>query len=126
MWLSNLLRKLSKGPAVGETFRHHIGCYLFGTEQPGTQHCHYITMPTSLPALEHDVRTYLQGFVQEQGSNPCEEVQLVRSVLADLPARLRDHVNGNMQQPFLSMPGVHIFIRTGIRERARKNGEFLE
>lgn len=34
MWLTDLLRKLTKGPNVGETFRDYIGCYLYGIEAP--------------------------------------------------------------------------------------------
>lgn len=117
MWLANLLRKLTHGPDVGETFRHYIGCYLFGTVEGPHAQPHYIAMPTSATALEAAVRNYLQEFVAAQSECARDEVQLVRSVLADLPQRLQQHLAGDMQQPFLSMPGVEVFVRKGMRER---------
>lgn len=124
MWLTDLLRKLSRGPNVGETFRHFIGCYLFGFEVEGQSRAEYITMPTNQPALVDDVRKYLQDFVQQHPN--AAEVPLVQETLSDLPARIATHVAGDMHQPFLALPGIALFIRTGMRERRKANGKFIE
>lgn len=124
MWPFDLLRKLSRGPDVGETFRHFIGCYLFGFEAEGEQQPTYIALPSSLEWLEREVRQYLQEFVDEHPH--AREVPAIQATLADLPQRLATHVAGGMGQPFLALPGVNLFIRKGMRERRKENGKYAE
>lgn len=124
MWLFDQLRKLTRGPDVGETFRHFIGCYLFGFEAEGSDRPDYIALPSNLPWLESEVRQYLQEFVDAHPH--AAEVPAVQAALADLPQRLAAHVAGDMQQPFLTLPGVRLFIRKGVRERRKENGKFAE
>ena len=124
MWPFDLLRKLSRGPDVGETFRHFIGCYLFGFEAEGEQQPTYIALPSNLEWLEREVRQYLQEFVDEHPH--ASEVPAIQATLADLPQRLAAHVAGGMGQPFLALPGVNLFIRKGMRERRKESGKYAE
>lgn len=124
MWPFDLLRKLSRGPAVGETFRHFIGCYLFGYEAEGSKQPEYIAMPTSRDWLEREVRQYLEEFVQDHPH--ATEVPTVNAALAGLTARLDAHLAGDLGEPFLALPGVSLFIRTGMRERRKEKGKFAE
>lgn len=126
MWLTNLLRKLTKGPNVGETFRDYIGCYLFGTEVAGAPKPEYIGAPATLEQLEVEVRRYLQDFISTQKGTVTPEVQTVQDFLADLPQRLFTHVHGDMSQPFISFPSIDMFIRKGVRQRRKENGKFVE
>lgn len=124
MWPFDLLRKLSRGPDVGETFRHFIGCYLFGFEAEGEQQPTYIALPSNLEWLEREVRQYLQEFVDDHPQ--ASEVPAIQATLADLHQRLATHVAGNMAQPFLQLPGVNLFVRKGMRERHKENGKYAE
>lgn len=126
MWLTDLLRKLTKGPNVGETFRDYIGCYLFGTEVAGAPKPEYIGAPATLGQLEAEVRRYLEDFINTQGGTVTPEVQTVQALLADLPQRLFTHVHGDMSQPFISFPSIDMFIRKGVRQRRKENGKFVE
>ncbi|MEG0787264.1 MAG: hypothetical protein RSH07_09175 [Comamonas sp.] len=126
MWLTDLLRKLTKGPNVGETFRDYIGCYLFGTEVAGAPKPEYIGAPATLEQLEVEVRRYLQDFISTQKGTVTPEVQTVQALLADLPQRLSTHVHGDMSQPFISFPSIDMFIRKGVRQRRKENGKFVE
>ena len=126
MWLTDLLRKLTKGPNVGETFRDYIGCYLFGTEVAGAAKPEYIGAPATLEQLEVEVRRYLQDFISTQKGTVTPEVQTVQALLADLALRLNTHVQGDMSQPFISFPGIDMFIRKGVRQRRKENGKFVE
>lgn len=124
MWLFDLLRKLSRGPKVGETFRHFIGCYLFGFEADGEKQPTYIALPSNREWLEREVRQYLQEFVDAHPG--AAEVPAVQATLDTLPQRLDAHLAGKLNQPFLGLPGVNIFVRTGMRERRKENGKFAE
>lgn len=126
MWLTDLLRKLTKGPNVGETFRDYIGCYLFGTEVAGAPKPEYIGAPATLEQLEVEVRRYLQDFISTQKGTVTPEVQTVQDLLSDLPQRLFTHVHGDMSQPFISFPSIDMFIRKGVRQRRKENGKFVE
>lgn len=126
MWLTDLLRKLTKGPNVGETFRDYIGCYLFGTEVAGAPKPEYVGAPATLEQLEVEVRRYLEDFISTQGGTVTPEMQTVQAVLADLPQRLKAHVQGDMRLPFVSFPGIDMFIRKGVRQRRKENGKFVE
>lgn len=126
MWLTDLLRKLTKGPNVGETFRDYIGCYLFGTEVAGAPKPEYVGAPATLEQLEVEVRRYLEDFISTQGGTVTPEMQTVQTVLADLPQRLKAHVQGDMRLPFVSFPGIDMFIRKGVRQRRKENGKFVE
>ncbi len=126
MWLTDLLRKLTKGPNVGETFRDYIGCYLFGTEVAGAPKPEYIGAPATLEQLEVEVRRYLEDFISTQKGTVTPEVQTVQALLADLPQRLSTHVQGDMSQPFITFPSIDMFIRKGVRQRRKENGKFVE
>jgi len=126
MWLTDLLRKLTKGPNVGETFRDYIGCYLFGTEVAGAPKPEYVGAPATLEQLEVEVRRYLEDFISTQGGTVTPEMQTVQAVLADLPQRLKAHVQGDMRLPFVSFPSIDMFIRKGVRQRRKENGKFVE
>lgn len=125
MWLSDLLRKLTKGPNVGETFRDYIGCYLYGTEGL-TPKPEYLGAPATLTELEQGLRVYLQDFIASQADAQSPKAQLVQALLQDLPARLHAHVTGDMNQPFFELDGVILFVRKGVRQRRRDNGKFVE
>lgn len=125
MWLSDLLRKLTKGPNVGETFRDYIGCYLYGTEGL-TPKPEYLGAPATLAELEQGLRVYLQDFIASQADAQSPKAQLVQALLQDLPARLHAHVTGDMNQPFFELDGVILFVRKGVRQRRRDNGKFVE
>jgi len=124
MWPFDLLRKISRGPDVGETFRHFIGCYLFGFEAEGAKQPDYVALPTSREWLEREVRQYLQEFVQDHPQ--AAEVPTIEAALAELPQRLDAHLATAMTAPFLALPGVNLFIRKGMRERRKENGKFAE
>lgn len=126
MGLSDLLRKLTKGPNVGETFRDYIGCYLYGTEGL-TPKPEYLGAPATFAELEAGVRLYLQDYVHAQGDDvQTPKVQLVQALMDDLPARLQAHVKGDMAQPFLELDGAILFVRKGVRQRRKENGKFVE
>ena len=103
MWLTDLLRKLTKGPNVGETFRDYIGCYLYGIEG-----------------------TYLQDYVHAQPDPESPKVQLVQALLDELPARLQAHVQGDLAQPLLELDGALLFVRKGVRQRRKENGRWVD
>jgi hypothetical protein len=126
MWLTDLLRKITQGPRVGETFRDYIGCYLYGTEVAGAPKPEYVGAPATLEALEVEVRRYLEDFLSTQRNHSTAEAQTVHTILADLPARLRAHVDTDMRQPFIAFDRVDMFIRTGVRQRRQENGRFVE
>lgn len=126
MWLTDLLRKFTKGPKVGETFRDYIGCYLYGSEVAGAPKPEYVGAPATLEQLETEVRRYLEDFLSTQQGTPTPEAITVQATLADLPQRLRSHVSTDMHQPFLAFERVDMFIRTGVRQRRKENGKFVE
>lgn len=125
MWLTDLLRKITQGPNVGETFRDYIGCYIYGTEN-GSASPEYVGAPATLAQLEVEVRRYLQDFVSTQKVADSAHVQTVQALLAELPERLAAHVASDMKQPFVTLSDVDLFIRTGVRERRKENGHFVE
>lgn len=125
MWLTDLLRKLTKGPSVGETFRDYIGCYLYGIEGT-TAKPEYLGAPTTLSELEQGLRTYLQDYVHAQPDPESPKVQLVQALLDELPARLQAHVQGDLAQPLLELDGALLFVRKGVRQRRKENGRFVE
>lgn len=125
MWLTDLLRKMTQGPNVGETFRDYIGCYLYGTEGR-TPKPEYLGAPTTLPELEQGLRAYLQDYVRLQPDSSASKVQQVQALINDLPARLQAHVNSDMNHPFLEMDGTVLFVRKGIRQRRKNKGKFVE
>lgn len=125
MWLTDLLRKMTKGPDVGETFRDYIGCYLYGTEGR-TPKPEYLGAPATLAELELGLRTYLQDYVQLQPDAASAQVQQVQALIDNLPARLQAHIAGDMGQPFFEMDGTLLFVRKGVRQRRRENGKFVE
>ena len=126
MWLTDLLRKITKGPKVGETFRDYIGCYLYGTEVAGAPKPEYVGAPATVEALEIEVRRFLEDFLNTQRNTDTPEAQTVQALLADLPQRLRAHVATDMSQPFINFSSVDMFIRTGVRQRRQENGRFVE
>lgn len=126
MWLTDLLRKITKGPNVGETFRDYIGCYLYGTEVAGAPKPEYVGAPATLDSLEVEVRRYLEDFLNTQQDTATPEALRVQAILADLPQRLRAHVSSDMRQPFIAFDNVDMFIRTGVRQRRRENGKLVE
>ena len=125
MGLSDLLRKLTKGPNVGETFRDYIGCYLYGTEGL-TPKPEYLGAPATYAELEAGIRLYLQDYVNAQADAQLPKVQLVQALINDLPARLQAHVAGDMAQPFFELDGAILFVRKGVRQRRKENGKFVE
>lgn len=125
MWLHDLLRKITKGPNVGETFRDYIGCYVYGTEN-GAARPEYVGAPATLAQLEVEVRRYLEDFVSTQQVPDSAHVLTVQALLAELPERLAAHVASDMKQPFVTLSDVDLFIRTGVRERRKENGRFVE
>lgn len=126
MWLSDLLRKITKGPKLGETFRDYIGCYLYGCEVSGSEKPEYVGAPTNLDQLEVEVRRYLQDFLDTQGESLTPEAQIVQALMPVLRERLSAHVATDMAQPFLQLSGVDFFIRQGVRQRRREKGRFVE
>lgn len=126
MWLQDLLRKLTKGPDVGETFRDYLGCYFYGTEVAGSNQPEYVGAPATLEQLEVGVRSYLQDFLSTQQDHQSPAAQTVHTVLAALPQRLQAHVQTDMTQPFIALNGVEMFIRKGMRQRRKENGKFVE
>lgn len=126
MWLTDLLRKLTKGPNVGETFRDYMGCYLYGTEVAGSNQPEYVGAPASLEQLEVEVRRYLEDFLSTQTDTSAPAVHTVQAVLDDLPQRLKAHVGTDMTLPFVALSGVEMFIRTGVRQRRKEGGKFIE
>ena len=126
MWLNDLFRKLTKGPRVGETFRDYIGCYLYGTEVSGSNRPEYLGAPATLEQLEASVQTYLEDFLNTQLDHNTPTAQAVQSTLQSLKQRLQTHVSTDMSAPFLALDGVEFFIRTGVRQRRKENGKFVE
>ncbi|WP_284337242.1 hypothetical protein [Comamonas sp. NoAH] len=126
MWLTDLLRKLTKGPNVGETFRDYIGCYLYGTEVVGSNQPEYLGAPATLEALETGMRTYLADFLSTQHDTSSPAAHTVQAVLDTLPQRLQAHISTDMSLPFLTLDGVELFIRKGVRQRRKENGKFTE
>lgn len=126
MWLTNLLRKITKGPNVGETFRDYIGCYLYGTETSGSNKPEYVGAPATIEQLEVGVRNYLEDFLSTQQDTSSAEVHMVQTTLAELPQRLQAHASTDMSMPFLTLNGVDMFIRKGARQRRKENGKFVE
>ena len=127
MGLSDLLRKLTKGPNVGETFRDYIGCYLYGTEGI-TPKPEYLGAPASYAQLEQGLRAYLQDFVDAQADRQSPKAQQVQKLINELPARLQAHLRSDetMRQPLLEMDGAILFVRKGVRQRRKENGQFVE
>ena len=126
MWLTDLLRKLTKGPDVGETFRDYIGCYVYGTEVSGSGQPQYVGAPTTVAQLETEVRAYLQDFLNTQQQLDSPDARTVQALLAALPQRLGAHLGGDMQQPFIVLGGVEMFVRKGVRQRHKEHGKFVE
>ena len=126
MWLTDFFRKLTQGPRVGETFRDYIGCYLYGTEISGSNRPEYIGAPATLQQLEAGVRTYLEDFLNTQHDRSTVTAQTVQSTLDQLLPRLQAHISTDMNAPFLELDGVAFFIRTGVRQRRKENGKFVE
>lgn len=125
MWLNDLLRKITKGPRVGETFRDYIGCYVYGTENGGAKP-EYVGAPVTLEQLEIEIRRYLQDFISTQRAPDSDSVRTVQALLEQLPQRLAAHVASDMKQPFITLNDVDLFIRTGVRQRRREKGRFVE
>ena len=126
MWLTDLLRKLTKGPDVGETFRDYIGCYVYGTEVGGSGQPQYVGAPTTVEQLETELRAYLQDFLSTQQQLDSPDTRTVQALLAALPQRLAAHLGGDMQQPFIVLGGVEMFVRKGVRQRHKQHGKFVE
>ena len=126
MWLTDLLRKITKGPSVGETFRDYIGCYIYGIEVTDSKKIEYLGAPATLPLLEAEVRRYLEDFLSTQHNLGTPAAQTVQDLLANLPLRLQAHLSADMSLPFIALDGAEMFIRTGSRQRRKENGKFVE
>ncbi len=66
------------------------------------------------------MRSYLEDFLSTQHDRSTPAVHTVQVVLADLPQRLRAHVQSDMTLPFIALDGTEMFIRKGIRQRRKE------
>ena len=126
MWFSDLLRKISSGLRVGETFRNYIGCYLYGIETGEEKKVEYLGAPATLEQLDADVCRYLEDFLSTQHDTTTPAAEAVKSLLEVLPARIRTHLQTDMKEPFISLDGTGFFIRTGMRQRLKEKGRYIE
>lgn len=128
MWPFSLLRNFLQKPAVGQTRRGYIGCYLFGVVTTGEEDATYHSLATSRDQLLQDCRSYLQGFVDEAAGNPAsqEEVRAVQALLDQLETRIDAHLQTDMQAPLLVLGPQELFLRTGLRSRRQEKGRYVE
>lgn len=126
MWPFDFFKKLSQDPAVGSTRGDYIGCYLLGTETPGTKDTSYHSLATTREALLDDARTYLQDFLRDHPQMEASDRNHLQALLDDLPARLQAHLSGDTRRPLAEQGGTHLFLRTGLRARKKEQGRYLE
>ena len=124
MWLFNTLRKLVRGPQVGQTFRDYIGCYVLVEEVDGYTP-DYRAMPTNLQALQSDVQAYLHSLLQAPATLQADAAA-IHSTLPQLANLLQAHTSSDMKQAFLTLSDRKVFVHTGVRERRKENGKFVE
>ena len=67
------------------------------------------------------------GLATTQGSYGLRYADIqAGALLAALPQRLAAHLGGDMQQPFIVLGGVEMFVRKGVRQRHKQHGKFVE
>ena len=126
MWLSTLLRKMTKGPDVGETFRDYIGCYMYGCEVQSSKQTQYLGAPASRAALESELRAYLQELLQSPGNAASPHLGAAADLLQALPQRLDAHLASDMQTHLAQWDDLALFVRKGVRQRRKEQGRFVE
>ena len=126
MWLSTLLRKMTHGPDVGETFRDYIGCYMYGCEVRGSEQSAYLGAPASRQALEAELRAYLQDLLQAPDTAASPHLPAIAALLQTLTARLDSHLATDLQAPLAQWDDMSLFVRKGVRERRKAQGRFIE
>lgn len=55
-----------------------------------------------------------------------QELKVIRNVIENLAGFIGMHLASGMKEPFLKLGGVEIFLRTGMRQRQKSNGIYIE
>ncbi|MGN1057718.1 MAG: hypothetical protein ACI4QS_13500 [Comamonas sp.] len=126
MWISDLLRKITKGPNIGETFRDYIGCYTYGIAYKDSEQFEFGGAPTSLQALEHELADFLSALLEDSARAARLDLPKVHALQAQLGQHLHSHVSTSMEAPFADLGHILLFVRKGVRERRKVNGQFIE
>lgn len=137
-----LLRALEDGETepkcehleIGEVDGDYIGCYLMGVENSEGQPS-YHSLATSKQELLEDFRKLLTPMVEwkEQlvdhspaGIRHERDLNVIKNALTNLESFVDMYLTMGSNEPFLAMPGLHIFLRVGARKRAKVQGKYIE
>jgi hypothetical protein len=121
--------------SVGEVDGDHVGCYLFGMEATPVSPISYHSVATSHAELISDCTSFFKELLEAKerlvrtsihAARHKQEREIIHYTLANLPSLIAMHLASGMNAPLLSLGGIVIFLRTGMRQREKLNGSYIE
>jgi hypothetical protein len=121
--------------SVGEVDGDGIGCYFFGIEATPVSAISYHSVASSHRELITDCMSFFEELAvrKEQlvsasssSARHLQELKVVLNVIDNLPGFIGMHIVSGMNEPFLKLGGIEIFLRTGMRQRQTINGVYIE
>jgi hypothetical protein len=121
--------------SVGEVDDDRIGCYLFGIEATPMSPISYHSVATSPAELIADCTSFFEEFADAKerlmstspnSARHKQDLKVIRNAIDNLPSFVALHLASNMTTPFLKVANIEIFLRTGMRQREKINGSYIE
>lgn len=121
--------------AVGEVDGDGIGCYLFGIEATPFSAISYHSMAATHADLISDCMDFFEELAagkerlvstSASSARHLQDLKVVRNFIDNLPGFIGMHLASGLNEPFLMLGGMEIFLRTGMRQRQKVNGIYTE
>lgn len=121
--------------AVGDVDGDAIGCFLFGVEATPITPISYHSLAASPAQLLEDCTDFfaklLHGKRQLVESSVSsgrhrQDLRVIEGVVENLPSYIAMYLTSDRSTPFLEFGGLTIFLRTGVRERQKVQGRYIE
>lgn len=121
--------------SIGEVDGDRIGCYLFGIEATPVSPISYHSLATSPEELISDCTEFFEQLAAGKerlastsvhAARHRHDLKVIRDTIKNLPGFIAMYLTSGMNDPFLKLDGMVIFLRTGMRERQKLNGKYIE
>lgn len=144
-------RKPPTNLAPGETSGDYIGCYLFGIDGEGGDEPSYHSLAVTREELADDCREFFQQLLamrveqmqraQSLPGMPPElaglmpirireqyerEAEIIKDIIENIEAYIRLHLQQDTSKHFWRICGMTLFMRTGVRQRQKLRGKYIE
>jgi hypothetical protein len=136
MSIFNIFKRRTTPLEIGETSGDRIGCYLFGIDTPDGSNTSHHSLAISRPELLKDCQEFFGALATrkkelvDQGSPTAslhaQDLRIILNTINNLPMFIDRHLKQGGGRPFLELPGMCIFLRTGERPRQKVRGKYIE